>query len=259
MGVSSSLIHCQIKHTRFTPRRYQFDSSFFWFGLDLDSIDQDFKSIPLISRNRWNLFQFRDDDHIDFNQGDIRSNVEFFLKQNGEVVRPEKIVLWTNLRFLGYVFNPVSFFLITMPDKTHRMIMEVGNTFNELKPFYVPASSFSGHKAELRVQKHYYVSPFIALDTYFTVKFRFDEESISIIVNSDNEDGTKVLSANLSGAYDKLNIRNLMFSVLKHPFVTLKIIGLIHWHALILWLKKIPYISKDDNPEQQQGNMVWKK
>tara|TARA_R110002049_G_scaffold17836_1_gene68961 strand:- start:1121 stop:1867 length:747 start_codon:yes stop_codon:yes gene_type:complete len=248
-----------VKHTRFTPRKYQFGASFFWFGLDIDSIDDDFSSLPLVSRNRWNIFQFRDDDHIDFNQGNIRSNIEYFLKENDEEQKPEKITLWTNLRFLGYVFNPVSFYLLTMSDGTHRVIMEVGNTFNELKPFYVPASSFKDNKAEIRVQKHYYVSPFIALDTFFTVKFKFEDDTISIIVNSDYEDGTKVLSANLFGVYDKLSTKNLVFSIIKHPFVTLKIIGLIHWHALVLWLKKIPYISKDDNPELQQGNMVWKK
>ena len=259
MAISAQLIDCKVDHTRYTPKKHSFGASFFWFSIDIDHIDEDFNQLPLVSRNKWNIFQFRDDDHIDFDQGNIRANVEYFLKQNNEDSKPKKIILWTNLRCFGYVFNPVSFYFLTMADDSQRVIMEVGNTFNELKPFLVPKSAFKGNRAEITVKKHFYVSPFIALDTLFTFKLRFDDKSLSIIVNSDKEDGTKVLTAALTGQYKELSSKSLLLSLLKHPFVTLKIITMIHWHALLLWLKKIPYISKDDNPHLQQGNMRWKK
>lgn len=255
----AQLIDCKVTHTRFTPKKHSFKAGFFWFSLDIDQLDQDLGKLPLVSRNKWNIFQFRDDDHIDFNQGNIRSNIEYFLNQNAEVLKPKKIILWTNLRCFGYIFNPVSFYLLTMSDDSRRVIMEVGNTFNELKPFLVPASAFNGNTAQITVPKYFYVSPFIALDTLFTFKLRFDDKSLSIIVNSDKENGTKVLTAALTGQYKTLSTKSLLLSLLKHPLVTLKIISLIHWHALLLWLKKIPYISKDDNPHLQQGNMRWKK
>ena len=175
MAISAQLIDCKVDHTRYTPKKHSFGASFFWFSIDIDHIDEDFNQLPLVSRNKWNIFQFRDDDHIDFDQGNIRANVEYFLKQNNEDSKPKKIILWTNLRCFGYVFNPVSFYFLTMADDSQRVIMEVGNTFNELKPFLVPKSAFKGNRAEITVKKHFYVSPFIALDTLFTFKLRFDD------------------------------------------------------------------------------------
>lgn len=259
MGVESKLVNCQVMHQRFSPKKHGFGASFFWFELDLDRIDQDFSQLPLMSHNKFNIFEFKDSDHMDFDQGDLRSNVEYFLRQNGELEKPKSIKLWTNLRCFGYIFNPVSFYLIQMNDDSKRVIMEVGNTFNELKPFYVPAEAFKDNTAEISTPKNFYVSPFIALDTILTFKLKLSETGLSIIVNSDAKEGEKILTAALQGTFQKLTTSNLLFSLCRHPFVTLKIISLIHWHALLLWLKGIPFISKKDNPELQQGNMVWKK
>lgn len=259
MGISAKLIDCQVTHKRFTPKVHEFKNSFFWFELDLDQIDNDFEKLPLVARNRFNLFEFRDRDHIDFGKQTLRENVEYFLQQNGEVEKPARIRLWTHLRVFGYVFNPVSFYLIDMPDQSKRMILEVGNTFNELKPFFVPFSAFAGNKVKVTVPKHFYVSPFIALDTNFTFTLNHNTETFTLGVMSGYESGERVLAAGLKGRFEELSTKNLLRNLARHPFVTIKVITLIHWHALLLWLKGIPYFKKTDNPELQQGNMIWKK
>jgi len=238
---------------------YEFKNSFFWFELDLDRLDDDFNQLSLISRNAFNLFEFRDRDHIDFGKATLRENVEHFLETNGETQKPSRIRLWTHLRVFGYVFNPVSFYLIDMPDQTKRMILEVGNTFNELKPFLVPYSAFDGDRVRISVPKHFYVSPFIALDNIFTFTLNLKNETFTLGVMSDHESGERVLAATMKGQFEELNTRSLLFNHVRHPFVTIKVITLIHWHALLLWLKGIPYFKKTDNPELQQGNMIWKK
>jgi DUF1365 family protein len=48
------------------------------------------------------------------------------------------------------------------------------------------------------------------------------------------------------------NARLLWFT-LKYPLLTLRIICLIHWHALRLWLKRIPFHRKAANPALQQN------
>ena len=244
MGINAQLIDCNITHQRFIPKEHKFRASFFWFSLDLDSMDEDFKQIRFVSRNKFNLFEFRDRDHIDFGAQTLRENVEAFLLQNGEAQIPVKITLWTHLRFLGYVFNPVSFYVITMADGSFRAIIEVGNTFNEIKPYYVDANAFEGKRAQLRIPKNFYVSPFIALDAIFTFKLNFSDSALSIGVLSDAPGGETILAAGLSGKFHKLSNRSLFKRMMVFPFVTLKVIGLIHWHALLLWLKRIPFIKK---------------
>jgi len=48
-----------------------------------------------------------------------------------------------------------------------------------------------------------------------------------------------------------LSTSNLARLTLAFPLVTLKIIFLIHWEALRLWLKGIPFIMKEDDIEKQ--------
>jgi len=45
---------------------------------------------------------------------------------------------------------------------------------------------------------------------------------------------------------------NLLLYFLSFPLITLKIIGAIHWQALKLWLKKIPYHKKGADLDLQK-------
>ena len=56
----------------------------------------------------------------------------------------------------------------------------------------------------------------------------------------------------LTGIKKPLNNANLSWYSIRFPFITLKIITLIHWNAVKLWLKKIPYHKKGANPELQK-------
>jgi DUF1365 family protein len=48
---------------------------------------------------------------------------------------------------------------------------------------------------------------------------------------------------------------NLFLYFISFPLITLKIIGLIHWQAMRLWLKKIPYHKKEANQHLQKDVM----
>jgi len=57
----------------------------------------------------------------------------------------------------------------------------------------------------------------------------------------------------VAGEAVPLNNRNLLAYSLRFPFITLKVITLIHWHALKLYLKKIPFHKKKEDPHLQTG------
>jgi uncharacterized protein len=182
--------------------------------------------------------------------GGPRANVEAFLASQGISERPARIGLLTNLRFLGYTFNPVSVWYCYRQDGSPlAAIAEVGNTFLELKPYLVPVVDGKFHA---RAVKHFYVSPFSALDLAFVFRFEVPGERLAVLID-DYRGEERILVSSLTGRRRPLTAGNLLALTARYPFITLKVITLIHWQALRLWLKGLPFIRKEDNPQMQTG------
>ena len=62
----------------------------------------------------------------------------------------------------------------------------------------------------------------------------------------------KTLVTSLTGKRSELTTGNLAAFTLKYPLITLKVIGLIHWHALLLWLKRLPFHRKEARTDLQR-------
>ncbi len=165
-----------------------------------------------------------------------------------------RVLLLTHCRVLGYVFNPVSFyFCLDAQDRPLCAVAEVGNTFGEQKPFLLRPEDLASDGFFRRVvPKHFYVSPFSALDLAFDFKLRVPGEQLDIHID-DREGDHPVLLTALTGRRVPLTDANLARLTLKYPLVTLRVITLIHWHALKLWWKNVPWHRKAANPHLQQG------
>lgn len=253
--MNSCLYECSVRHHRLWPREHQFQHGIFMFYLDLDELDQLSKGILGFSRNRFNLYDFRDQDHVPTGSSAISAKERLvgFLKMNGVVLDPRaRIMLLTLPRVLGYVFNPVSFYFCFEPTgEPVCAIAEVGNTFGEMKLYLLKREDReSPEKFRKQVRKHFYVSPFSGLDLSFDFKLRLPGDQLEIHV--DDRDGeTPVLLSTLAGSRLPLTSGRLAWLSLKFPMVTLKVIFLIHWHALRLWLKRVPFHRKADKPALQ--------
>src|SRR4029078_1727130 len=99
-----------------SPKEHRFHYDIFMFYLDLDEIDDLSKNLKLMSRNRFNLFNFRDKDHLQLprenpdTSKNIRQHIRDYLSENGVTIGNGRIMVLTNLCTLGYQFNPVSFY-----------------------------------------------------------------------------------------------------------------------------------------------------
>lgn len=244
-----------ISHVRYTHRNYRFRSTHPWWLLDLDEISLLEKSFWGFKRGNFSLFSFRDHDHISLGSSDIKENITLYLRQQGVQEEIVSIQLLTNLRSLGYVFNPVSFYFVQGHE--HRwVIAEVGNTFWEQKPTLL--GPFKGDKIEQKIDKFFYVSPFLSLDNKMILKVSWPSEKLQIIIDDYNLEGVKELSAVYAGQRQEIS-QGLIFKLsLRFPLMSLFIIAAIHLHAFRLWWLKIPYIKKSDNSHLQQGVYQWK-
>jgi DUF1365 family protein len=259
---TSSFYECTVLHERFTPKHHRFVYRLFYFALDLDELSSLHRRLALFSVNRANLFSFRECDflptgeplhhpthnpHATANSASLKSRVRAFCAAHGADLGTDgRVLLITLPRVLGYLFNPVSFyFCFNSAGLLVGAIAEVTNTFHEVKPYFIPPVIGSDGTITLRLRtpKHFYVSPFSGLDLEFDFALHAPREKLAVRID-DHAAGNRTLHTALTGIRVPLTNLRLAWFLFKYPLITVKIITLIHWQALCLWLKRVPYFSK---------------
>ncbi len=250
----NSLYECSVAHCRLKPKRHAFDYRVFMFSVDLDELP----ALRLFgfSHNRFNLFSIDDRDHVDLGHpGGIRGNLIAWLAGQGiDCPDDARIQLVTFPRVLGYGFNPVSFFYIDSKEgKPLAVVAEVVNTFREMKLYVIQSTGADGlwHR---RVAKDFYVSPFSdpGMEFDFTLGVPAEKWRVNIDTYGADE---RVLLSSIRGEQRELSSARLVWYAFKYPLLSLRIIGLIHWHALILWVRRVPFLRKSEHLEAQQNVM----
>jgi uncharacterized protein len=187
MNTESCLYRCKVFHDRLSPKKHRFSYNVFLFYANLDELDLLAKNYLLISRNRFNVFSFRDRGHLQLpaenpdTTKNTKEHIITYLAQNGVTYDGGKIMLLTNFNVLGYNFNPVSFYFVSNRDEQPVCcIVEVQNTFREMKPYFLGTDCFDGRKFHLTVPKYFYVSPFIDHDAQFDFNLPVPDEHLGI-------------------------------------------------------------------------------
>ena len=237
----SHLLEGTVRHRRSAATSYALEHAVFYFALDLDELEEVSRRVPLIRRNQGGLVAFWDADHLPDGASDIAPEVGAHLRGYG--LQPEgwQITLVTNLRVLGYVFNPASFYLCRDEDGLLQVvIVEVHNTHGErhLYTLLHPGAEREGFSASM--EKEFYVSPFISSEGRYHVTVRDQPDGLRIGINL-RQEGELVLSTSLVLARRPLSTRSLAWMLIRHPLVTHGTIAMIHWHALRLFRRGVPF------------------
>jgi len=260
--VNSGIYECTVMHARLRPKAHRFAYGIFLLALDLDELDALDRQLRLFSRNRRNLYSFRDGDYLPTGEprhnpsvADARSphvpapqslkqRVVAHLAAHGIDLTGGRVMLVTLPRIAGYLFNPVSFYFCS--DRTGTPVAalaEVTNTFREIKSYTLGPDSRQSGGFACRVPKHFYVSPFSDVDVAFDFTLRDPGDRLSIKID-DYAGGERTLTSTLSGARRPLTDARLAWLTFRYPLLTVRVIGLIHWHAFRLWLKQVPWFAK---------------
>lgn len=245
----SSLYRVQIQHTRTSPVKRKFSYRIFLFSVELTELENfNRKFGRLLTYNRAGVFSFHDNDHLRNIQSGPRENTLHKVRNIFAIEGlgiPDRVYLVTSLRVFGYVFNPVSFYYGYSRGRLCGIIVEVNNTFHEQKLYLIAPENIS-EKGSVTVKKDFYVSPFIDDDRDFRLKLNEPSTTINIRIDT-IENSRPLLIATMKGSRRNITALRLLGYLFRFPFVTVKVIILIHYQALILFLRKIPYFKKADS------------
>ncbi|MXU66213.1 DUF1365 domain-containing protein [Oceanomicrobium pacificus] len=208
----------------------------------------------LISRDGRNLASLQTRDHGG-PRGDGRGAawVRDVLKAEG---LPEfadmRVRLVSQSRMLGMVFNPVSFWLVTDDTGALRaVIAEVNNTFGDRHSYLCVKSDRSpiGPEDRIEAQKIFHVSPFQPVAGRY--RFKFDVTDGHFAVRIDYRNGNGGLLATLAGERRPARSRDILVSLVRRPVGAVRVLALIHWHALVLKLRGARFHSRPVPPAQE--------
>lgn len=163
-----------------------------------------------------------------------------------------KIELLAQPNVLGYIFNPVSFWLCR--DASGALIAaiaEVTNTYGDRHSYLCNHSDLRPIAAtdRLMAQKIMHVSPFQPVEGGYEFRFDISEERIGVWI--DYTRGNGGLIATLTGQRAPLTNRSLMRAALRRPFGARRVMALIHWQALKLWVKKAVFRAQPEPPREE--------
>lgn len=281
--MNSRIYTCHVMHARFIPKPHRFVYRVFMLAIDLDELPALHRGLRFFSVNSPGLYSFRESDYLPVSEpvhnqsprpachlisdkpsaprvtSALKARVLAFLGSSGvDPATVARVELVTLPRILGYLFNPVSFYYCyDSSGACVASIAEVTNTFREMKPYLLGpetrVANGSGGIGEfhLRTPKYFYVSPFSDVDVAFDFRVRPPGERLSVQID-DYVGPDRTLTSTLTGPAVPLTDGRLAWFLIAHPLLTLRVITLIHWHALLLWFKKIPWFAKTARPADQR-------
>ena len=231
----SALYTGTLMHARRTPARNVFRYPISMWLLDLDELPELDRRLALFGHNRPNLVSFRDRDHFD--GGPSAKQAVLDLVGDPSV---DRVLVLTQPRVLGYVFNPVSFYWCYRADGTlAAMVAELNNTFGERLP-----EVLRGPELRYEHRKRLHVSPFFGLDQSYEYAFSQPGDEVWARIHVRDDDGARPLTAVLHAERHELSNASVARVLARYPLQPLQVTALIHWQALRLLLKRVPFHHK---------------
>ena len=240
-----------VRHARLRPARNAFAYPTYFLMLPMRSLA--LNGAGELARNKRAAISYYDKDHGDGREDSLSWLDEVLYKEGVEDASGE---VWLHCypRVLGYSFKPVSFWYCHRTDGALRaVVVEVNNTFGERHVYFLDRAKFG---SELIATKIFHVSPFCNVEGQYRFRFmtttghrnahRTLQRTVARIDYDDNAGA--LLQTSVSGDLQPLNRQAVRKAIFSFGAMTLGVIARIHWQAVKLFFKRVPFFSKPTPP-----------
>jgi len=174
--------------------------------------------------------------------------LEELLRSEGITDADGEIWLHCYPRVLGFTFKPVSFWYCHRADGSLRAVLvEVNNTFGERHCYFLSQARFG---VEQRADKVFHVSPFCPVQGQYRFRFMFNAQGDRTVARVDYDDARgPLIQTSVSGQLQPYSVRAARYALWRYPLMTMAVVWRIHWQALRLSLKRVPFFRQPPAPE----------
>jgi uncharacterized protein len=241
-GAAGTLYEGPVMHARLKPFMHRFSYRIFSTLIDIDQLGALSQLSMLFSVNRFNMLSFHEKDHIDRRispecQG-LRAYVDQLCRE-ADMPPARRVLLLASPRVFGHAFNPISvYYAYGADDLLCSVIYEVRNTFGARHAYVCPVRPGDISAAGVRqtCAKRLHVSPFIDMSGRYDFRIAPPGQELRLRI-LEHDDTGPILAASFAGSAKPLTTANLASALIRIPLLGLKVVGLIHFEALRLWLK----------------------
>ncbi len=245
--MKSLIFKGSVMHARLRPVRHAFRYRVSFFAFDLDELMATRPAGLLFGYNRRAVFSLRDTDHLDTSTRPLKEKVLSLLAEKGQGKDVDKVSLVTGARFLGYAFNPVSFYYCYRADGSVACALaEVNNTFGERHVYLLedPVPAKGVDASTFAAPKVFHVSPFNNVAGDYAFKLSPIASTLDIRIDL-IRDGEEVMKTQWEGKATPLTGLSLAKAALGIALSTILTVPRIHWEAAKLFFcKKLTFFAK---------------
>lgn len=236
-----------LRHRRATPRQHEFEYRMAMPYLCLDELPALFQGNPLWSTGRWAPALFRRGDFLGGDGEPLADAVRRRIREETGKEHNGPIYLLANLRYFGYVMNPIACYYCFNDDESRLeyLVAEVNNTPWDERHSYVLEAPEEGEWLQTSFDKVFHVSPFNPMDMLY--RWRSNTPGEKLVLHMENwREEARVFDATLTLQGVPATARNLNGMLLRYPFMTLRTVFAIYWQALRLYFKGVPFHAHPD-------------
>jgi DUF1365 family protein len=251
-GFAPALLHGEVFHRRHSPARHEFAYPAFCLRVPLARPGE--LARTGIAYNARGAVSFHDRDHGARDGSPLLPWIRALLQAEG-IAADGEVVLYAFPRMLGYVFNPVSFWVChDRAGAVRAVLCEVRNTFGEQHNYLLaqPGAAPLVSGAVLSARKVFHVSPFCEVRGHYRFRFHFGPGRWLARVDyyADPHSPQPLLETWISGKPAPPDARAAGQLLFRYPLFTLGVMARIHWQALKLAAKRVPFFTKPEPPAQ---------
>jgi DUF1365 family protein len=236
--MNSAIYTGWVRHRRYQPKVNNFKYDLFLLSLDLDELNAGIKFSRLFAIEQWAILSFRHKDYLGGEGKLTRDKVWGVVKGLGGEDYHGRVTMLGQLRCFGLYFSPVNFYYChDDAGELQYLLAEVSNTpWGERHCYLVEP------KQNTLTDKVFHVSPFMDEEMHYRWRFTPLNPQLYLNIDNLNDDDDKLFDATIVMKQQELTAKNLVKNLIRIPAMTLKTVLGIHWEAVKLYLKGVPYV-----------------